>query len=607
MVYEYLETYKAAANETGMVARMSNMEVSLEDKRAIISDKMDIYKFDAGNLFDTNGKGVTVNTDISDRPFFKTAVDGITTVSNVTFNEVLKKYCVTIAAPVWQDGKFGGRVVGVVCFSLDALRLSDITNKIQVGDTGGAYLLDAANYTIAHKNPELVTGRDNTLEAFKTDAKLAPLAELESRMTAGEAGFGTYSYNGSSKILAFAPVPGGQGWSLAVNAELNEFLRGTYIAIGITAALVIGTIIVGVIISMMLANSIIKPIRAVQSAAVEMASGNFDIELTHTSKDETGILADSMRQMISTTKAIIIDTSRGLNEMAKGNFNIAPRVEYIGVFKDIETAMKKIVVGLSSTLLQIRTATEQVSSGAEQVSSGAQALAQGTTEQASSVEELSASINEVSNQIRGNATNAADASKLAVTVGHDINTSNEQMTQMMGAMGEINSSSTEISKIIKTIEDIAFQTNILALNAAVEAARAGSAGKGFAVVADEVRNLATKSSEAAKQTNVLIEGSVKSVSSGVSIAEETAKSLQEVVQGAQKITTLIGKISEASAEQASSIAQINIGVEQISAVVQTNSATSEESAASSEELNSQANMMKELVEKFQLLDINSGF
>lgn len=368
--------------------------------------------------------------------------------------------------------------------------------------------------------------------------------------------------------------------------------------------LMISVIVIGLIIALVFAiyisRTISRPIVEIEDVAKKMSKGDYDVSLTHTAKDEIGSLAESMRMMMSTTKSIIVDIQRGLSEVANGNFDIVPQTEYVGVYQQIELSINDIITQLSATMLQIKEAAEQVSSGSDQVSSAAQALAQGATEQASSVQQLSASINEVATQVNSNAENARSASTLSGTVGLSIDASNNQMGQMMEAMAEISTSSIQISKIIKAIEDIAFQTNILALNAAVEAARAGAAGKGFAVVADEVRSLATKSSDAAKQTNILIENSVKSVEKGSKIADATSKSLADVVTGSQQITSIIGKIANASAEQSSSIYQINIGVEQISSVVQTNSATSEESAAASEELSGQATMMHGLVSKFKL-------
>ena len=234
------------------------------------------------------------------------------------------------------------------------------------------------------------------------------------------------------------------------------------------------------------------------------------------------------------------------------------------------------------------------------MSNGAQALAQGATEQASSVQELAATIEDVSRQVNSTASHAKTAKEENDQSHQQINVCSGDMEALMQAMGKIESRSNEISKVIKTIEDIAFQTNILALNAAVEAARAGAAGKGFAVVADEVRNLASKSAEASKNTAVLIEDTVAAVKEGIDLSQETSQALQAVVDSSKKVLEAVNLISDATEEQANSISQISVAVDQISSVVQTNSATSEESAAASEELSSQANVLKELISRFKL-------
>lgn len=507
-----------------------------------------------------------------------------------------KTMSVYVSAPVM----IGDRFDGIVYTTFDAKLLSDIVSEISVGETGNAAIIDKTGKTIAYFDYNTVLAGYRTQDEEKNDPKLAKLAALEREVMAGNSGFGSYSYDGAGKFMAYAPVGGTNGWGMYVTVEQNEFLQGTYLSIWVCVATIAFFAILVSFVLVGLANSISRPIVEVKNAAVKMAEGDFDMTITSKSKDEIGALAESMRQMMTVTRNIVLDTARGLSEIATGNFNVAPRVSYIGVFKGLEESMVKIITDLSVTVYQIKSSAELVSSGSEQVSDGAQALAQGATQQASSVQELSASIAEVSSQIKENAANATAVNNLAMDAGAKLNFSSEQMNTMLTAMHEISSSSAEIGKIIKTIEDIAFQTNILALNAAVEAARAGAAGKGFAVVADEVRNLATKSSEAAKQTNVLIEGSLKSVENGVKIANITAGSLTEVVTGSLAMAEMIGKISLASVEQANSVSQIDLGVEQISSVVQTNSATSEQSAAASEELNLQASTMKGLVDKFTL-------
>lgn len=368
------------------------------------------------------------------------------------------------------------------------------------------------------------------------------------------------------------------------------------------AILVIITVLV-IIMFVYIARGIIKPISEIDHVAQKIADGNLNESIHYQSKDELGVLSVNFNKTVNRLKDYvnyIDEISIVLNEIADGNLVFQLTYDYAGEFAKVKTALEHISDSLNQTLTQINQSSEQVASGSDQVASGSQALSQGATEQASSVEELAATITDISNQINQNADGAVDASRQAATLGEQIMSSNEQMKQMTYAMKDISDKSSQIGKIIKTIEDIAFQTNILALNAAVEAARAGEAGKGFAVVADEVRNLASKSAEASKDTSALIEGSIQAVEKGTGIADATAAQLVEVVEGARKIVSTIDRIAEASKQQADSIQQVTAGVDQISAVVQTNSATAEESAAASEELSGQAQMLKGLVGRFRL-------
>ncbi len=367
-------------------------------------------------------------------------------------------------------------------------------------------------------------------------------------------------------------------------------------------AVIIAIILVGVFFSFVIIRLIKTPISEIENAAIKMAEGDLDVEISYTSKDELGVLAAQVGRLIRKLRAIIDDENQFLAKMAEGDFtaNSDCEEEYTGGFYPLLVSFRGIAEKLNDTMLQISQSSSQVAGGADQVSNGAQALAQGATEQASSVQELAATINEISSKVNQNADSARQASAAAGCVSEKMSVSKEKMQQMIQAMGDISNCSSEIGKIMKIIGDIAFQTNILALNAAVEAARAGTAGKGFAVVADEVRNLANKSTEASENIAALIENSLKAVENGTQIADDTAQSLIQAVNDVNEMTGIIGQISEASSDQADSIAQILTGIDQISNVVQTNSATAEESAAASEELSSQSQLMKRLVERFKL-------
>ena len=370
-----------------------------------------------------------------------------------------------------------------------------------------------------------------------------------------------------------------------------------------TVFLLVAAVILSVLISLIVTKSIVVPIRELSNVSENLSKGILDTNITYSSKDEIGAMADSMRASMNKLSMYISDIDKALETLAKGDFNITRTEPFVGDFENIEKSFTKFIVEISATISKINGVSEQVAIGSQQVLVGAQELAQGATEQSSSVDDLSNIINSITEDINLNAKNAQEANILANRAGQSLVNSNEKMRQMIIAMTDISEKSNEISKIIKTIDDIAFQTNILALNAAVEAARAGSAGKGFAVVADEVRNLAQKSAEAAQNTTALIEGTVEAVKNGSLIADETAKSLLEIVEDSTRTTEMMINIAEASEKQAQAANHIRETISEISSVVQINSATAEESSAASEELSMQSKALKELVGGFTLLEI----
>lgn len=364
--------------------------------------------------------------------------------------------------------------------------------------------------------------------------------------------------------------------------------------------LAVAIVCITIILWILITRSICKPIYMVKMAANTIAGGQLHINLAYTSEDELGELAEDIRATALALEEYVVEIKRGMIALGGGNLKYQPQVDFKGDFKALEEALREIGDLLRQSIQQIGNSAEQVSVGAEQVANGAQAMAQGASEQASSIEELAVSINEIADSVQDNAGNALQSKERANKVEQSLTEGDGQMDELLDCMQLIKKNSREITSIVKEIEDIAFQTNILALNASVEAARAGEAGKGFSVVAGEVRRLASKTSGASKLTAGLVDKNTEAVNAGLNAVNIAAQTLQESVKGAQEVNDMVENISSASVQQADAVAQIRRSVELISDIVQGNSATSEESAAASEELSAQAQILKELVDQFEI-------
>ena len=381
---------------------------------------------------------------------------------------------------------------------------------------------------------------------------------------------------------------------------LAQVERNSTRDIVILSILVAIILVAGILLNLYVVRSIVRPLQKAEEAVVAFSQGDLSHPLDYYSKDEIGGICDAVRDSQQILHATIEDIVSITRRLAGGDLSCSVTQQYPGELAPIRENIDYLLGQLNDTMSSILQAADQVAAGADQVSTGSQALAQGSTEQASAVEELSATINDLDHSAQANRQTAQTAKERADQAAEQVRISNERMQEMRKAMGEILTGQKDIGKIIETIENIAFQTNILALNAAVEAARAGNAGKGFAVVADEVRNLASKSDHAAKQTKKLIESSMSAVERGGELAEDVDSNMQKTVEYAGLAIEYMDKLADSTISEAEAIAQLTTGVDQISAVVQTNSATSEESAAASEELSSQAVMMKQMVQRFRL-------
>ena len=527
--------------------------------------------------------------DVTSKEYYKAVTENKVWITEPYVDMISGGIVITISAPVNVDSV----PIGLTAVDIAIDKLITMVDEYELGDTGYFSLLTNNNSIVAHKDKDILL---KSIDEIELSSNIVELVKNRDSNVA------EYTYN-NVKYYGSCMEIGDTGWQVLSALPASELTADTNKLV-LTIVIIFIILLVSMLMTILaVVRRVTKPIRKITDITNKLAAGELDVNIDVHSNDEIGILAESIKSLTVRLKSYISYIEESVNvldEMADGKLDMEFKNDHEGEFAKLKESLLNVSNTLKDTIGKIKDSSNLINMNADQVSAGAQTLAQGTTEQASAIEELSAEINEIYTTIVHNAENAENAGSKALETSKEVEQGNMQMKEMLSAMDEISNSSSEIGKIIKVIDDIAFQTNILALNAAVEAARAGSAGKGFAVVADEVGNLAGKSAEAAKQTTALIENSIKAINNGTMLAGRTGKSLAEIVNKTNKTNELINEIVKASSRQTDSVNQIKGGIEQISSVVQENAATAESGAANSEELSGQAQLLNELVNRFEI-------
>lgn len=508
------------------------------------------------------------------------------------------QYMSSMVVPLMRDGEF----VGIVGMDILIDELVKSIRDVTLYETGFMFMADSNGVLFMHPDSGLVG--TSLLDSVGTDNE----ALLKRALKTGEnVTFDFASGKDDEDRYAITPVSiGSKYWLVGSVVPVGEIEAATLTTLKVGVVTGIAAIVLTVIFLLYIISKIVRPIVPLTKAALMIETGVIDSEVSGhlseiKSKDEIGMLAKSIEKAVRSIEHVASDTRKLSAAVEQHDLTVeVDTAQHNGIYREIMDVANRMFSQLRSIITEISVAADQVNSGAKLVADTSTALSQGATEQASSIDELSASFEEITSQTTFNAQNAQKTNELAGSIQKDADSGSTRMKEMLVAMEEINASSENIGKIIKVIEDIAFQTNILALNAAVEAARAGQYGRGFAVVAEEVRNLAGQTSKAANETTELIGNSIKKVAAGTKIAGDTAGALDKIVEGVAQAGELVGAIAIASHEQAAALEQINQGIMQISQVVQSNAASTEESAAASEELSAQADSLRNSVSIYKL-------
>lgn len=510
------------------------------------------------------------------------------------YDEYAKISMVTSTAPFYS---ITGNLLGVTTTDIDLTQMQKMVGSLRVRSTGQTFLIDGSGTYIADKDSEKLL-KVNILEDSNTS-----LAELGKSILSEQTGKGKYTVDGENYLAWYDVVPE-SGWIVVAVIAENDLLSGVSLLgreLAIIAA--ITAVVVCALLVIFVSRKVVGPLNRLAKVTGAIADGDLSVDIDYNSNDEIGVVCESMGRTVVRLKSYISyidEISEVLGQIADGNLNFQLQQEYTGEFARLKTALLQIQSNLVATIREIVQASDRVAVGAREISEATQTLSEGSMSQSASAEGISGDVGEVQSLMNKSAENLSQARERSDRAAEAIAQDDIRMQEMSQAMEEIGRTSSEISKIIKTVEDIAFQTNILALNAAVEAARAGAAGKGFSVVADEVRSLANKSSEASRNTAELIERSLMSVERGKRVVSDTTQAMKQVVSDVGETAEIMKKVSDDAAEEVRFMGSVTEAVEQVAGVVSSNSAMSQETAAKCAELFEESKTLQKTASRFRI-------
>ncbi len=560
--------------------------LTIDERKQLLQDACEGTEFTDLAVAYANGYSYN-DVNVSERDYFINAMSGKSYISNPVLRKTNQKLSVMAGTKITVPG-FDGVLYGSMGYDY----IEEQIKMLDLGENGFAAILDKKGNLIAYPgNEDLVADAANVIETAKKDESYAGFAKLAESLAKSDSGETTVSMpDGKSYRVGYYTIDTIEGWTVAVMLCEDDIKAGYnhMRTVGIIISFVF--LIITGISAVVVLTGVSYPIRVAARRLKKLSDGDIysKREEVKAAADETGLLITSFDETAEMLTEYISDIADVLSNITAGNLNIEVTKEYKGDFAEIKNNLNKIIDSLNSTLGEAHDAAQNLLDGSDQVERASQALASASTEQASAVVEITASIEGIAKSTADNTADVLRVNELTQNAKAEAANGDNQMGRMIEAMGDINESSKNISKIMKVIDDIAFQTNILALNASVEAARAGVHGRGFAVVADEVRNLAGKSAAAAGEIDAMIGDTIGKIEHGTDIASATAQELKKIVANIDDIAEIMIRIADVSKDQSEAVEQVNAGIEQISAAVQNNSATSEETAASSIELTNQA-------------------